>query len=462
MIDLAPFAAILGPAHILTGADAAPYFTDWTGAYTGAADAVLRPGSTLEVSEIMKLCRTRGIPVTLQGGNTSVAGGSVPAGGLLLSLTRMRRVRQVDLSARVAVAEAGVVLQSLQEGVAEEGLDFPLYFGARGSATLGGALATNAGGANVLRYGNARDLCLGIEAVLPDGQVLSGLSGLRKDNSGYDFRHLLIGAEGTLGIITAATLRLVPLPKSRATAFLSVAGLAAALDLLNALQDATGGLVEAFEWMPSAMVDAICDHRPDLRPPLDAPAAHGILVEIASTRPDAGLDDALMAVIAQEMEAGRVLDGRIASSDRERSALWRLRESVLEAIRAAAPYTVLDAALPLSAVAAFVARADALAAAADLRPLLVGHLGDGNIHYAVAARDDWDADIVAQFTEDMLDLIGEMGGTFSAEHGIGRSKAGALAARKDPAQLALMRMVKAAVDPDHLLNPGVFFGANTP
>lgn len=457
MTDLAPYAAIIGAKNLLTGDAAAPYFTDWTGSYSGQADAVLRPGSTAEVSDIMKLSRATGMPITLQGGNTSVAGGSVPKGGLLLSLTRMRAVRDIDLAARTAVAEAGVVLQVLQDQLAGAGLDFPLYFGARGSATVGGALATNAGGANVLRYGNARDLCLGIEAVLPDGQVMSGLSGLRKDNSGYDLRHLLIGAEGTLGVITAATLHLVPRPRSRATAFLSVAGLEAGLEVLNALQDATGGLVEAFEWMPSDMVDAIRAHRPDLPPPLATPAAHGILVEVASTRPDAGLDEALLHVVSAQMEAGRVLDGRLASSGRERTDLWQLREAVLEAIRAQAPYTVLDAALPLSRVAGFVERADKLAAAAGLKPLLVGHLGDGNIHYAVAAQAVWEPDVVAQFSDQVTDLIMESGGTFSAEHGIGRSKAGVLAARKDPAQLAMMRALKAAVDPDHLLNRGVFF-----
>ncbi|MEL6645392.1 MAG: FAD-binding oxidoreductase [Pseudomonadota bacterium] len=464
------FADIVGSDHVLTGAEMAPYLTDWTGAYTGSARAVLRPGSTEEVARIVALARSKGLPVTVQGGNTSVSGGSVPGvpDGIVLSLTRMARIRAVDPVARTATVDGGVVLQVLQERVAQDGLDFPLMFAARGTATIGGALATNAGGSNVLLYGNARDQCLGIEAVLADGSVMHGLSGLRKDNSGFDLRHLLCGSEGTLGIITGAVLQLVPRPRVRATAFLSLAGLEAALDVLNALQDATGGLVEAFEWLPGEMMRAILAHRPDLRAPLEPVAETHVLVELASTRAgdaEAGaegatrLDQALLAVLEVQMAAGRVLDGAVAASEAQRQAFWAVREAVLETL-VAQDFTHLDIALPLSRFADFIAAAAPLAEAAGLRPLLVGHLGDGNVHYAVVGQGGQapDPDRLAAFLEALTELLLAHGGSFSAEHGIGRSKTRVMAAHKDPAQLAAMRAIKGALDPEGVFNRGVLFG----
>lgn len=467
------FAAIVGAAQVLTGDDAAPYLTDWTGRYAGAADAVLRPGSVEEVAAVIGRARETGVAITLQSGNTSVAGGSVPgpggAGGVLLSLKRLNRIRSVDAAARTATVDAGVVLQTLQEHVGAQGLDFPLMFGARGAALVGGALATNAGGANVLRYGSARDLCLGLEAVMPDGSIVHGLSGLRKDNTGYDLRHLLIGAEGTLGVITGAVLKLTPTPKARATAFLALSDLSAGLEALNALQDASGGLVEAFEWLPGSMIEAIVSQHPALRAPMADPAATGVLVELASTRADdaALADDGsvrlqtlLLDAVEALMEREIVVDGFFATSEQQRLDLWALREAVLETIVAAGEFVELDVALPLSAVAPFAAQAAPMAAEAGLRPMLVGHLGDGNIHYAVtaAAGRAWDRPSVDRFIERLLDLLSQMGGSFSAEHGIGRSKTRLLAARKDPGHLAAMRRVKAALDPDGVLNPGVVLG----
>jgi FAD/FMN-containing dehydrogenase len=471
MSDLAAFREAVGAPNVLTGSDAAPYLTDWTGAYRGAADAVVRPRTTGEVAATLGAARALGLPVTVQGGNTSVSGGSVPGqpGGIVLSLARLDRIRAVDRAARTATVEAGVVLQTLQEALAVEGLDFPLMFGARGSAMIGGALATNAGGANVLRHGNARDLCLGLEAVLPDGTVMHGLSGLLKDNTGYDLRHLLIGAEGTLGVITAAVLKLVPAPKVRATAFLALSGLDVALEVLNALQDASGGLVEAFEWMPAPTVAAILARDPTLRAPLPTAAETGILVELASTRADDAATDAdgavrleamLLGAVENLMARDAVLDGTVAASGQQREGLWAVRDAVLETLVAEGPFVSFDASLPLSCVPDFVARATPLAEEAGLRPLPVGHLGDGNIHFAVVAAPgrSWDAGRVEAFSGAVFDLLAEYGGSYSAEHGIGRAKAPVLAARKDPAQLDAMRRIKAALDPDGLLNPGVLFG----
>lgn len=466
--SLDEFAKIVGATNVLTGDNAAPYLNDWTGGYSGEAEAVVRPASTEEVAALVKAASAAGLPITVQSGNTSVSGGSVPVrpGGVILSMTRLNRIRSVDPAARTATVDAGVVIQTLQENVAAHGLDFPLMFGARGSAMIGGALATNAGGANVLRYGNARDLCLGIEAVLPNGRIVNDLAGLRKDNTGYDLKNLLIASEGTLGVITGAILKLTPTPKVRATAFLALSGMEAALEVLNALQDASGGLVEAFEWLPGDMTAAILENDPGLRAPLPETAETGVLVELASTRDDdAAVDDdgsvrlqnVMLNVTASLMEQGIVTDGFFATSEQQRLDLWAVREAVLETIRARGRYTSLDAALPISDIAAFLDRARPVTASAGLRAMLVGHLGDGNIHYAVTAVPGaaWDQSVVDAWESEMLDLLLDMGGTFSAEHGIGRAKARVLAGRKDPAQYEAMLSIKSALDPDNTMNPGV-------
>lgn len=463
-------AEIVGSRNVLIGADMSSYLSDWTGAYSGDAEAVVRPASTEDVSAIVKAAYASGTKITVQSGNTSVAGGSVPtqSGGIVLSLGRLNTIRNIDIRARTATVDAGVVLQTLQEKVGERGLDFPLMFGARGSAMIGGTLATNAGGSNVLRYGNARDLCLGIEAVLPNGDVIHGLTGLRKDNTGYDLKDLMIGAEGTLGVITGAVLKLVPTPSVRSTAFLALSDMGAALDVLHALQDSSGGLVEAFEWMPGDTVAAIVAHNSRLRAPLETPAEVGILVELASTRPSDGetddtgsrrLDRLMLDVVEGLMEKERVVDGFFATSEQQRIDLWALREEVLETIRAKGSFLSLDAALPLSLIEEFLEQAEPITAAAHLQSMPVAHLGDGNIHYAVVAAEghDWASLDLGAYSEKMINLIVGMGGTFSAEHGIGRSKVKVLAAQKDPAQLAVMRQIKHALDPDTLLNPGVLF-----
>lgn len=447
--------------------DKARYLTDWTGEFSGAALAVVRPSSTEEVSAVVRLCAAAEVAITPQGGNTSVAGGGVPAGNrphILLSLDRMNRIRQVDLAARAVTVEAGCVLQTLQESLENDGLIFPLMFGARGSCTIGGNLSTNAGGSNVLRYGNTRALCLGIEAVMADGSVVSDLSGLRKDNTGYDLRDLLIGAEGTLGIITAACLRLYPAPVARATAFLALRDIEAALTVLNRLQDASGGLVEAFEYMPAPMMRRICEHH-GKRGPFPEAAETGILIELASTRPDDAERDAdgtsrLEALMTRGltdlMEEGLVEDAVIANSTAQRDALWALREGAAEAMFALDDLYMFDISLPLAAVPAFVTETDAETRALGFEVLTVAHLGDGNLHYSLAAGEgrEWASLPVAAHIQTILDKVAALGGSFSAEHGIGQSKLSFMPKYRSAARLAAMRAIKDALDPSGLMNPG--------
>jgi FAD/FMN-containing dehydrogenase len=460
---------IVGDGNVLTGEQStASYTVDWTGKYRGKALAVIRPSTTRDVAQVVKLCAAQDIAIVPQSGNTGICGGGVPSDGqtsVILSLSRMNHIRSIDTGARTATVDAGVILETLQNAVQEHDLIFPLMFGARGSAMIGGNLSTNAGGSNVVRYGNTRDLCLGIEAVLADGSIVNGLTGLRKDNTGYDLKNLLIGAEGTLGIITGAVLKLYPQPKVRATAFLSAASLSAALEILNIVQDRLGNTVEAFEYVPQPVVEIILKHVPQVRQPLADAAEVGILLEVASSRMDdaqeasdggKALQEGLMIVLADLMETGLVLDAMFATSDSQRAALWKLRESVLESINAHGPAYHLDVALPLSRVADFVRIMDEKAAELGFRPLTIGHLGDGNLHYAISAADpaSWDSLPLAQMTEFAFDLLGELNGSFSAEHGIGQSKAALLKARKEPAQVAMMRSIKQALDPKNILNPG--------
>ena len=458
----------LGDTAVLTEpADCARYLTDWTGEFSGQALAVLRPASTADVAAAVRLCAAAGVAITPQGGNTSVAGGSVPLGNrpqVLLSLDRLRQIRQIDPAARSVTVESGCVLQHLQETIAPHGLIYPLMFGARGSCTIGGTLSTNAGGSNVLRYGNARALCVGIEAVMADGSVVTDLSGLRKDNTGYDLRDLMIGAEGTLGIITAACLRLFPAPVARATAFLALRDVAAALTVLNRLQDASGGLVEAFEYMPAPMMQQICTHHAR-RGPFAVPAETGILLELASTRPDDAAPDAdgtprlqalVTGVLAELMEEGLVEDAVIATSDAQRGAFWALREGAAEAIYALGGSYMFDIALPLAAVPDFVTETDADCRRLGFEVLTVAHLGDGNLHYTLTAAQgqDWTKLPVEAEVTRILDRVAALGGSFSAEHGIGQAKLAYMPLYRDASRLAAMRAIKDALDPAGLLNPG--------
>ena len=458
------FSAIVGTSHVLTGDDTAPWRMDWTGKYPSAPQAVLRPGSTQEVSRILALAHADRVAIVPVGGNTGITGATVADGALALSLGRMNRIREIRPEGRVAVVEAGVVLAALHDAAAEHDLIFPLTFGARGSATIGGALSTNAGGSNVLRYGNTRELCLGLEVVMADGRVMDTMTALHKDNSGLNLRQLMIGAEGTLGVVTAAVLKLRPKPRAYATAMLAVPTFADALALLNRLQDLTGGQVEAFEFMPRAYIDGHLALIAGARPPFAEAHDINVLIEIGATAPRDATPDATGAVpivtllenaLGDMLASGTLLDAVVARSDAQRREMWARREAAAEITYARKPIVDTDICVPLDAVEGFLA--DALARVRHLDPgaqeMVVAHLGDGNVHYSIYPGRD-DPALSAAILEAIEDAVAAQGGSFSAEHGIGLSKRGTMARRKDPTALAAMRAIKAALDPRGILNPG--------
>lgn len=463
-VRLAALRDLLGPAHVLTGADAARYGQEWTGDYPSTPLAVLRPGTTEEVAAILRLANETRMAVVPVSGNTGLTGGTRAEGALMLSLERLNRIRAIRPEARVAVVEAGVVLSHLHDAVADHGLHFPMTFGARGSAMIGGMLATNAGGSNVLRYGSTRDLCLGLEVVLPTGEVMDLMSELHKNNSGYDLRHLMIGAEGTLGVITAAVLKLSPAPRARATAIAGLASLDDGLRLLNRLQEETAGAVDAFEFMPAIYHDRYEAVHPGTPLPLAERHPVTILMELASTAPrDADMGDdgtlplgnLLEAVLGQFLEDGLIADAAVARNEAQRAALWARREAAGEITFDGNPLVNTDIALPLDRVGDFLAAMEArlpeFEAAAS--SFACAHLGDGNIHYTVRLDRD-DAALKDRVVEVIEDEVAERGGSFSAEHGVGLSKLNTMARRKDPAALAAMRAIKSALDPNDICNPG--------
>ena len=463
--DLAPeIAAICGAEHVLSAEQAAPYGRDFMGAHVARPALVARPGGTGEVARILHLAAQRMVPVVPIGGNTGLVGGTFAPQGLMISLERMNAIREVRAETRLAIVEAGLILGNLHDALAEEGLAFPLYFGARGSATIGGALSTNAGGANVLRHGNARALCLGLEVVLPDGRVLDLMSQLHKDNTGYDLKDLFIGAEGTLGIITGAVLKLVPLARARATAMLACPSLGAALSLLNRLQEASGNQLEAFEFMPRSYMRRLAEARPEIAPPLGHDREVTILAELASSAPrDAEaradgsipLQETLETALAGAMEAGLAEDAVIARSEAERAKMWQMREIAAEIALTRSPHVDFDVALPLDRVAEFLERAEAVMKSIDpgAEGIAVGHLGDGNIHYAIWP-DDGSERTRERLREEIDALSVSLGGTFSAEHGIGLSKLAPMRRHKDPVALSLMHALKEMLDPGGIMNPG--------
>jgi FAD/FMN-containing dehydrogenase len=456
--------SLLGEANVLTGPDTARYARDWMGNYEGTPLAVARPGSTAEVAATVKLATEHGTPIIPISGNTGLTGATYTETGLLLSTERLNRIRDLRPASRIAIVESGVILSTLHDAAADHGLYFPLWFGARGSARIGGVLSTNAGGSNVLRYGSTRALCLGLEVVLPDGRILDLMSELHKDNSGYDLKNLFIGAEGTLGIITAAVMKLVPAPRAYATATLAARSLPDALHLLNRLQAATGGLVEAFEYMPADYMARLEKIRPDLGIPFPDHRACTLLVEIAATSPalttesadgTLPLTDLLEVTLAQLMEDGLILDATIARSTTQRSAMWARREAAAEIGAAVKPMIDSDIAVPLDKVETFLTRiAPRLA---DIAPgaetLTVAHLGDGNLHFSVYPGDPSKA-LYDRVITAIEDIVQDLGGSFSAEHGVGLSKLNSMARRKDPVALDLMRTIKQAIDPGNLMNPG--------
>ncbi len=455
--------AAVGAAHVLTEGDLSAYELDWRQRYRGRALAVVRPGSTLEVAQVVRTCAAHGAAIVAQGGNTGLVGGSVPdASGtqVLLNLARMNRIRATDAANLTMTVEAGCVLQAVQEAAAAHGLLYPLSLAAEGSCTVGGNLATNAGGTQVLRFGNARELCLGLEVVTALGEVWHGLSGLRKDNTGYDLRDLFIGSEGTLGIITAATLKLHPQPVAVTTAMASLATLADAVALLQLAQARLGAGLTGFEVMQRHALALVRKHFAQLAQPLPE-AEWTVLLEQSDSESEAHARDGFEALLETALERGVISDAAVASSQAQSAAMWQLRESIPLAQSAEGLNIKHDIALPISAIPAFVASTDAALQQAFPGARLVnfGHLGDGNLHYNVQAPAAGDA---AAFLRDcepavnalVFDAVAAHGGSISAEHGIGALKREALAARKSPVALQMMRAIKLALDPQGLMNPG--------
>ncbi|MFB9148815.1 FAD-binding oxidoreductase [Roseovarius ramblicola] len=457
-------ARLVGVTHVLRGEAAARWSGDWAGHRRWQPLAVARPGDTGEVAALVRLANRHRLPLVPVSGNTNLVKGTVAEGALMVSLDRLSEIREIRPAARVAAVGAGVVIEALNTALAAHDLMFPLSFGARGSAMVGGVLSTNAGGANVLRYGNTRDLCLGIEAVTPTGEVMHLMGALHKNNSGYDLRHLLIGAEGTLGIITAAMLRLVPRPRAQATAMVALPSLDAALGLLNRLQDETGGAVEAFEYMPASFLRALLRQFPEMRPPFDTMHAVNVLVELGARAPRDVTPDAtgqvplaahLEGVLAALWDEGHVLDAVVAKSEAQRAEMWARREASAHVLRARSPVVEGDIAVATDRVATLVARTGAACRALDpgIEITGVAHLGDGNLHF-VGWPSRPDAALCAELSRAVETEAVALGGSFSAEHGIGLSKLGAMTAHKDPVALETMRAIKAALDPNGILNPG--------
>jgi FAD/FMN-containing dehydrogenase len=455
--------AILGPGGLITGEARLPFLSDHRQLYRGEALAVVQPRTTAEVAAVLSLCDAERIGVVPHGGNTSYCGGATPDESgqqLLLSLARLSRVRSVDPRNDCLIAEAGCLLADVQRAAQEVDRYFPLSLGSQGSCQIGGNLSTNAGGLNVLRYGMTRDLVLGLEVVLADGRILDTLSALHKDNTGYDVKSLFLGAEGTLGVITAASLRLFPPLRTRATALVALADVSAAVALLARLREASSERVSSFELIPRIALELTTRHVPGVRDPLGEAHPWYVLCEIASSCASDPLATLLEETLGAALAENLVLDAALARSERERVALWRMRETIPEAQRREGVGLKHDISVPVGALPGFVARAAPLIAALVPDGYLVayGHVGDGNLHFNVSANADADpARFLARgesVRRAVHDLVREFGGSFSAEHGIGRLKVGELERYAPPTELAVMRSIKHALDPHGIMNPG--------
>ncbi|WP_404480736.1 FAD-binding oxidoreductase [Novosphingobium sp. BL-52-GroH] len=458
--------ALLGPRGLTIDPELVdPWLTDWRGRFTGRARALASPANVAELAALVRLCGEHGVPIVPQGGNSGMSGGATPdqsGDALLLSLRRMNAIRAIDTEARRVTCEAGVVLQTLHEAAEARDMRFPLTLGGKGSATVGGLISTNAGGSQVLRHGSMRALVLGLEAVLADGQVFSMLTPLKKDNRGFDLKQLLIGSEGTLGIVTAATLKLLPAVAERVVIWAGVSSLPAARALLLHCDDSAGEALEGFEVMPQASIDAVKEHMPQARAPLEGRHAWHVLIEVVADRAGAAtLRDACEAMMADAFEKDLLDDAAISASEAQAEAFWLIRETVPAAERARGPAVQHDISVPVEAMPAFVeATAPMLEAEfPGTEAIAFGHLGDGNVHYHVIAPDvtdghAWNANEGKAISRRVHDLVTEWGGSISAEHGIGQLKRDELARLGDPVALSMLRAVKQALDPQGLLNPG--------
>ena len=468
---LAELATQLRGRVLVDPADTAPFLVDWRGRYHGRARAVVQPADAEDVAQTVRWCVAHRVPVVPQGGNTGLSGGATPdasGAAIVLSLARMRRVRALDPINDTVTVDAGCTLAQVQQAAAGAGRLFPLSLASEGSCTIGGNLSTNAGGTQVLRYGNARALCLGLEVVTADGELWNGLRGLRKDNTGYDLRDLFIGAEGTLGVITGATLQLHPRPAAQVTAIAAVDGLGAALALLQAARAALGPALTAFEVFSERCLQLVLRHFPACRRPLATPSPWWVLLEASDAESEAHAQQRFGALLERALEAGAVADAAVAASIADGRAFWALRENISEAQAAEGRNIKHDVSVPISAIADFVADTDARLAAAfpGVRMVTFGHLGDGNLHYNVSpAEGDADPASQAAFLELqpainalVHERVNAFGGSVSAEHGLGQLRRDEAARYKPAVELALMRRIKQALDPLGLMNPGKVLG----
>ena len=459
------FAQALGPKGFTQDeGEMAPWLSDWRGIYHGKAAAMLSPRTTAELAALVTLAARHGVALVPQGGNTSMVGGATPlpdGQSVIVSLRRMNQIREVDAGAGTVIAEAGVILETLHNATNAQAMRFPLTLGAKGSATIGGLIATNAGGTQVLRFGTMRKLVLGIEAVLPDGGIYDGLAALKKDNRGYDLTQLLAGSEGTVGIITAANLRIIPAIADRAAAWIGVETPQVALKLLRFLEARSASAIESFEIIPADTLGLVLHHVSGTRAPLASHWPWQVLVEYVETMPGRSASDPLLALVSAAHEAGVIGDAAIAKNEAEIIAFWRLRDSISEAERASGPAVQHDISVPVDAMPDFM-----IAAAAAVEQTFpgvtasaFGHLGDGNVHFHVRAPDgvdgaEWRAGQGKAASQMVYDLVTAAKGSLSAEHGIGQMKRAELLRQSDPARIAALRAIKAALDPKGIMNPG--------
>lgn len=454
----------VGAQHVLVDQqDTAPYLTDWRGRYSGAALAVVKPACTAEVAAVVQACAAAGIAIVPQGGNTGLCGGATPLSdgkSVVLNLSRMSRVRDIDPLNNTLVVEAGCTLAAVHEAAGGVDRLFPLSLASEGSCQIGGNISTNAGGVHVLRYGNMRDLVLGVEVVLPDGRVWDGLRALRKDNTGYDLKQLFIGAEGTLGIVTAAVLKLFASPRVKTAAWVAVGSPAAAVELLGRLRARCGDRIAAFEIIGEAALELVLKHVPGSRAPLEQASAWAVLVELADTDPTADINSLLEAELALALDEDLAVDAVIAASGAQHAALWALRENISEAQRIEGISIKHDISVPVSRIPEFLELAGRrlMAAWPGVRIVVFGHIGDGNLHYNLSKPDALDNAAFIATTPEVNrvvhDLVVELGGSISAEHGLGQLKRAEIMRYKSSLEFEMMRSVKACFDPRGLMNPG--------
>ena len=458
------FTAIVGPANALRDPDLkAPFLREWRDKYFGESPMVLRPGSTEEVSAILKLANEARVAVVPQAGNTGLVGGQIPFEGgdeIVVSVARLNRVRDADSQGSYLTVEAGMTLQAVQAEADARDRLFPLSLGSEGTCQIGGNLATNAGGVGVLAYGNARQLVSGLEVVTADGRIWDGLRALKKDNTGYDLRDLFIGSEGTLGIITAAVLKLFPRPAEMATGFVALDSLEAALELFRMAGKSAGTSLTAFEFMPRIAIEFVTRHVDGARDPLSEPAPWYVLIEISGSQADGGAQRRLEAILGEALEAEVIGDATLAASQAQRMAFWRIREDLSEVQKHEGGSIKHDVSVPIAGIPRFIAEAGQIVErlCPGVRPVAFGHFGDGNIHYNLSQPIGMDKAAYLAMWDEMSkavhDLVHDMNGSISAEHGIGRMKREMLTAYKSEVELDMMRRIKAAFDPNGILNPG--------